>query len=285
MSTSVLRDELGGVAPTEDRDRVGIVTDPASPRVVPLARDGADVSSGMVASPDPLSAAYAAPTLRATVGALGGLDLIMSRLHSEDGCPWDVEQTHESLTMHLLEEAHEVVDEIERGEHGEPLEEELGDVLLQVAFHAKLAARDGRFDLSGVADRIVTKLIHRHPHVFGDVAVTGAEEVLANWETIKSVEKKRSDPFEGIPAALPALVAAAKVQKRAAGLGFAASESAAGERFASRVPLDGGEDVGDMLFWMVAIARARGVDPEGALRRATQRFSAQWTKHAEQDNA
>lgn len=286
IDTGVLRDEPLEDLPPEDRDGLGIVTDPGSTRLVSLARAGADVSSGVVASADALSAAHAAPRLRANAEALGRLDLVMARLHSEDGCPWDIEQTHESLTVHLLEEAYEVVDEIERGEHGDALEEELGDVLLQVAFHARLAARDGRFDLAGVANHIAAKLIHRHPHVFGEVSVTGAEEVLANWEKIKTVEKNRSDPFEGIPAALPALVAAVKVQKRAVGLGFTASEPAARERLAAFGEGDGKEDLGEVLFWTVAIARARGVDPEGALRHATARFRNQWTeRRAGQNNA
>ena len=269
----------------EGRDGLGIVTEPESTRLLPLARAGAEVTSGVVISPDAVSAAHAAPTLRATTGALGRLDLIMARLHSEDGCPWDVEQTHESLTAHLLEEAYEVVEEIESGEHGESLEEELGDLLLQVAFHARLAARDGRFDLAGVADRITAKLVHRHPHVFGDVAVTGAEEVLVNWETIKTVEKNRSDPFEGIPAALPALLAASEVQKRAAHLGFAPSEAAARERAARQIETDHA-DLGETLFWMVALARARGVDPEGALRLATHRWRSVWSqRRTQQGNA
>src|SRR5687767_2236248 len=132
----------------------------------------------------------------------------MARLRSADGCPWDREQTHESLRVHLIEEAHEVLEAIDLGETGHMLEEELGDLLLQVAFHSELAARDDRFDLAGVADAIVAKLIHRHPHVFGDTEVEGAADVVRNWEAIKAEEKDRSDPFEGIPATLSALLAA-----------------------------------------------------------------------------
>ncbi|MDQ3620455.1 MAG: nucleoside triphosphate pyrophosphohydrolase [Actinomycetota bacterium] len=250
-----------------------LVADPASPRVVELARAGADVSSGPALAPDNLSAAIAAPLVRRAASALADLAVVMARLRSDDGCPWDREQDHESLKVHLLEEAYEVIDAIDREQTGEDLEEELGDVLLQVAFHARMAEQGGRFDLADVATGIVNKLVNRHPHVFGDVAVSGPGEVLENWEAIKATEKRRTDPYEGIPAALPALLAAYKTQKRAAGLGFETDEDGARERIdaALAAPLEA-DGLGQALFWLVALARVRGLDPEDALRRATARF-------------
>jgi MazG family protein len=174
------------------------------------------------------------------------------------------------LQVHLVEEAHEVLEAIDRGQLGAELEEELGDLLLQVVFHAQMAADDERFDLDGVARVLVGKLVHRHPHVFGDTNVSGASEVVANWETIKAGEKKeRSGPFDGIPSGLPALVGAHKVQKRAAALGFEPSVEDAREKAGTALA---GGDLGEALFWIVALARDGGIDAEGALRKATVRF-------------
>ena len=259
--------------PTADRDGWALVTDPGSRRVIELARTGADVTSSSAPSPDPLSAAHASYLVRRAASSLGGLSLIMARLRSADGCPWDAEQTHESLRVHLVEEAYEVLDAIDRNEVGDELEEELGDLLLQVAFHAQLAAEDGRFDLADVADRISAKLLHRHPHVFGDVVVSGAGEVVSNWESIKAEEKGRDDVFEGIPEALPSLLLAYKTQKRAASLGFDPKEGTAWRKLGAILAEPTNPDsVGETLFWVVALARANGIDPEGALRRATLRF-------------
>lgn len=262
------------------RDGWALVTEPDSPRVVELARAGAVVTSGAAGAPDSLTAAHAAPVARRAAAALGEAALVMARLRSPDGCPWDHEQTHESLEVHLIEEAHEVLDAIDRGAIREELEEELGDVLLQVLFHAQMAADDGRFDIEGVATALAGKLVHRHPHVFGDVAVEGASDVVRNWETIKAAEKKRAgapaDRFADIPPSLPALLAAYKTQKRAASLGWEASSGEALARL--RAAADAGEaagtaeGLGELLFWAVAVARAAGLDPESALRRATLRF-------------
>jgi MazG family protein len=246
-----------------------LVADEASPRVLELVRSGAIVSSGPARPPDSLAGAYGAPVLRRAVQSLGTLALVMARLRSPDGCPWDKEQTHRSLETHLLEEAHEVIDSIERGEVGAELEEELGDVLLQVFFHSRIAEGDGRFDIPAVADALVAKLIHRHPHVFGETEVADAAEVLRNWEEIKRAEKERSDPFEDIPRALPALLAANKTLKRATGLGFKPSEAEARERLDEALR---GSSVGDALLWLVVIARALGEDPETALLRSLAGF-------------
>ncbi|HEX2058902.1 MAG TPA: MazG family protein [Actinomycetota bacterium] len=259
-----------------DAARAGwaLVADPDSPRVVELAGAGALVTSGSAPAPDAATAARGAAVGRRAAAALGGLALVMARLRGPGGCPWDAEQTHESLRVHLLEEAHEVLEAIDTGALGEHLKEELGDLLLQVVFHAQLAADDGRFDVAGVAERLVAKLLHRHPHVFGDVVVEGASDVVANWEAIKAAEKtERTGRFDGIPATLPALVTAYKVQKRAAALGFTADAPAARSRVEAALAADPTPDsLGEALFWLVAVARAAGVDPEGALAKATARF-------------
>jgi MazG family protein len=264
--------------PAADRGAWALVADPSSPRVIELARAGARVTSGTVVTPDPLTAAHAAPLLRRASAALGSLAAIMARLRSDDGCPWDREQTHDSLKVHLIEEAHEVIETIEEGDIGAELEEELGDLLLQVAFHARLAEQEDRFDLAQVAHGIVAKLIHRHPHVFGDVEVAGASDVVRNWEQLKQKEKARSDPFEGIPKGLPSLLAAYKTQKKAAALGFAPDDDTIRKEVESATSSDVDEEsLGEALFWLVALAREKGIDPEGALRKSLTRFKASLT--------
>ena len=261
--------------PSATDDDSAFIVDPRSPRVVTLAKEGAEVTSGIVPAPDPLTAAHGAYLSRTGTAALGSLALVMARLRSADGCPWDQEQTHASLRIHLLEETHEVLDAIDRGELGDELEEELGDLLLQVAFHSQLAADEDRFDLGRVAEGIVSKLIHRHPHVFGDRTVADANEVVRNWEAIKKDEKDRTGPFDGVPAGLPALLAAFKIQKRAAALGFQPSPEEAKHRVAAALEAEP-FDPGETLFWIVALARAEGVDPEGALREATAAFRSRY---------
>jgi XTP/dITP diphosphohydrolase len=214
------------------------------------------------------------------------LDLVATetRLRGPDGCPWDAEQTHASLARHLVEESYEVLDAIEEGTP-EHLREELGDLLLQVVFHAQMAEDAGEFDIDGVARAITEKLVRRHPHVFGDLQVESAGEVVRNWDAIKREQEGRTDPLAGIPAALPALQLAAKLQKRAAESGFAWAD-VAGPPAKVREELDEAvkatkperleEEVGDLLFSVVALARARGVEPEAALRRTARRFRARF---------
>jgi tetrapyrrole methylase family protein / MazG family protein len=211
-------------------------------------------------------------------------------------CPWDREQTHRSLTPHLLEESYEVIDAIDGlGPHGQGddlLAEELGDLLFQVVFHATLAGERGAFTLADVALGIHDKLVHRHPHVFGSTEATDAGTVLANWEQIKRAEKGRLSVMEGIPAALPALLRAEKVQRKAERSGLDAASFADREAFrdpsldAARgadglgaPPLDAaldGDGLGDLLFRVVGLARARDIDPEAALRGATRRFETRF---------
>ena len=220
------------------------------------------------------------------------LDLVrvMARLRGPGGCPWDREQTHASLARHLLEETHEVLDAIDAADL-DRLREELGDVLLQVVFHAQMAADDGAWDVDDVAEGLVRKLIRRHPHVFGDVEVSGSGEVLVNWERIKADEKGHAADDrtieDDIPATLPALARAAKVQRRAAGWGFdwRSTESAMRalreevdelERAADQDAAE--EEIGDVLFATAAVARRHGIDAESALRRTISRFAARYER-------
>ena len=154
------------------------------------------------------------------------LVLIVTLLRSEGGCPWDMEQTHKSLRTGFIEETYEVIEAIDT-ENPVLLREELGDVLLQVVFHADIEREEGRFDMDGVANDICAKLIHRHPHVFGEVEVKDAAEVLRNWDKIKGVEKQRvthTDKLRSIPPMLPALMRAQKVGKKAKCFDFANAE-------------------------------------------------------------
>ncbi|HET6794951.1 MAG TPA: nucleoside triphosphate pyrophosphohydrolase [Acidimicrobiales bacterium] len=212
-----------------------------------------------------------------------------------DRCPWDREQTHHSLTRHLLEETYEVLEAIE--ELGDPpsagayahLEEELGDLLFQVYFHATLAAEEGQFDLGDVARGIHDKLVTRHPHVFGDTVADTPEQVMDNWERIKRGEKGRPSLMDGIPAHLPALHHAAKIQRKAASVGFDWPDvegplaKVAEELAEVRAELPAGppppsppaaltREVGDLLFAVVNTARHLNVDPEAALRASSAEF-------------
>ena len=217
------------------------------------------------------------------------LDLVkvMARLRGPGGCPWDREQTHETLARHLLEETHELIEAIDAGD-SEAIRDELGDLLLQVVFHAEIASDDGRWDVDGVARRLIEKLVHRHPHVFGEVEVSGAEEVLTNWEKLKAAEVTGPRPGveEEIPATLPALARAAKVQRRAAGWGVewgspqaavAALREEVGEL--SGASDDAEREIGEVLFAAVAAARKLGVDAESALRRTTRGFAERYERY------
>ncbi|CAB4622360.1 unannotated protein [freshwater metagenome] len=194
-------------------------------------------------------------------------------------CPWDREQTHESLRRHLLEESYEVLEaidnlDVESGEGYDHLEEELGDLLFQILFHSQLAAEQGQFTIADVATTVHDKLRSRHPHVFGDVEVDGSEDVVRNWEQIKKAEKGRESVFDGVPAALPALLFALKVQKKAATLDVPDIDqrvdlAASGRLIEGSVDAD---SIGQLLFAVVDEARRADVDPETALRAAAIRF-------------
>ncbi len=276
-----LRDRLdaAGVAtaPLADlsvEDGVTIVCDPDSARVKGWARDGAQVATMANSSPDALTRAAGSYASRRAATAFASLVEVMARLRGDDGCPWDREQDHRSLTVHLQEEAHEVIDAIESGKLGPELEDELGDLLLQVVFHAQMAADEERFDIGGVIDAIVAKLVRRHPHVFGEVSVSGSGEVLHNWEVIKEGERGGAEDSR-IPPGLPALLAAYKTQKRAVRQGVSIGVDEARSKASIALGEDPDEEtVGEALFWTVAMARSAHIDPEGALRRATARFTS-----------
>jgi XTP/dITP diphosphohydrolase len=203
----------------------------------------------------------------AAADQIADLVAVMRQLRSE--CPWDRRQTHQSLVEYLLEEAYEVAEAID-GNDDQALREELGDLLLQVVFHAQIASEQQGWDLGDVAEGIATKLIRRHPHVFADVDVADASEVEANWHVAKAVEKGRASVTDGIPHALPALLRAAKVESRSAHLDVPAQ---AQYPWAEEVlaGFDDQDSFGDALSALVAAARDRGWDAEGALRSATSR--------------
>ncbi len=207
---------------------------------------------------------------------------IMARLRAPGGCPWDAEQTHQSLAVHLLEEAHETLDAIDSGNMHD-LEEELGDLLLQVVFHAEIAAETGRFEIGDVVDGLVQKLVDRHPHVFGEVVVRGSADVVANWETLKKQQKGRTTLSEGLPKGLPALIHAHKVLRRVSGVGH--EFDASPERLVALAEAMGGEvteeTVGDLLLEVVALAGNAGIDPEGALRRRSNELMTQAERPAD----
>ena len=223
-------------------------------------------------------------------GALLELRRIMAQLRAPEGCPWDREQTHLSLRSSLLEEAYEVVDAIERGVDAD-LCEELGDLLLQVIFHAQLAEEENRFSFTQIANAISNKLVHRHPHVFGAEHAADAEAVVTRWEEIKRAEKgiTHSSALDGISEGMPSLIHAAKVQKRAASKGMDWREidpvvekvheelteiDEARKHGEPQTRLE--EEIGDLLFAAVNLARKLKVDPEVALRRATHKFGSRF---------
>ncbi len=202
------------------------------------------------------------------MSAIDELVAVMARLRGPGGCPWDAEQTHASLVPFVIEEAHELAEAIEAGDEAH-VREELGDVLLQVVFHADIARAEGRFDLDDVAGALVEKLRRRHPHVFAETAVAGVDEVVANWDAIKRAEKpERGSALDGIPSSLPALARAEKVLRRArrAGLEAPTEADAAG--------VDTEAELGRALLRTVAAAAERGLDAERALRGAIRELES-----------
>ena len=220
----------------------------------------------------------------ADVRRFDGLTAVVSRLHAPDGCPWDREQTHASLRPHLLEEAYEALAAIDSGDRAS-LAEELGDVLLQVLMHAAVAEREGTFSFADVAEAITTKLIRRHPHVFGEASKKTADEVYRDWEALKRSEKPRDSILDGVPATLPALAASQSMQGRARRIGFdwpgmdGPLEKLAeevGEFARATTDSDREEEFGDILFVIAGIAQRLQIDPEQALRRANEKFRARF---------
>jgi tetrapyrrole methylase family protein / MazG family protein len=220
---------------------------------------------------------------------------VMARLRAPGGCPWDAEQTYQSLSQYLLEEAYETFDAIHAaGETGDTthLTEELGDLLLQVVFHATIAAERGDFTIDDVADGVAKKLVLRHPHVFGDAKLAKAQDVLDNWDQLKAneraasgkPEKVKESLLDEVPVHFPALLEGLKVTKRAAKVGFdwenadqvfAKIEEEIGE-LKSAVQQENeqniDEEIGDLLFAVVNLARKLGVEPETALKKTNRKF-------------
>ncbi len=217
---------------------------------------------------------------------------VMARLHDPDGCPWDREQTHTSLKPYLIEEAYEVLEAIEAAD-SPALQEELGDLLFQVVFHARLAEEAGEFAMADLLRSLIDKMVSRHPHVFGDASVATPKEVLAQWETIKEREAEerghRRSVIDGVPRALPSLLRAQRLQTKAARVRFdwpdaraawakveeevreAADAIAAGE------PARVQEELGDALFSLVNVARLSGIDAEEALQGTIEKFRRRFT--------
>ena len=227
----------------------------------------------------------AAPGLGERFERLAG---VMAKLRSPDGCPWDLEQTAESLSRHLLEEAYESVEAIDSGDWAH-LEEELGDLLLQIVFQSRIAEEAGRFDLRGVVDGIAEKLERRHPHIFGAAEADSAEQVSINWDRIKREEEGgEAGCTIKVPVGLPAMMAALKIQGQAARAGF---DWVDGEGVFEKLEEESRElwevrggtreererELGDLLFTVVNLARHIGVDPERALRMTGGRFAKRYS--------
>ena len=228
---------------------------------------------------------------------------LQTRLRAPNGCPWDREQTHDSLRTYLVEETYEVLDALESGD-AQKFADELGDLLLQIVFHAQLAAEAGKFDIADVIEQIYTKMVRRHPHVFGKIRAETAAQVLKNWEQLKAEERAKNQALQPIPApaapatsildavprSLPALLEAHQLTRRAANVGFdwpdvdgifdklaeetaelksAVGPLASGDRSAEKVE----EEVGDLLFVGVNLARFLGFDAEIALKKANRKFA------------
>lgn len=211
---------------------------------------------------------------------------IMRSLRAPGGCPWDAEQTHESIRKNLIEETYEVVEAIDKKDSGMLLEE-LGDLLMQVVFHAQMEDEKGVFNFDDVADGVCKKLIERHPHVFGEVEVSGVDDVLDNWDAIKrrkKGQKKGSEPMLSVPRELPALMRAAKIQQKASAVGFdwpdvsGAYDKIIEETQELRKAVESGvqddvsEELGDLLFSVVNVSRFLKCDAEEALTAASDKF-------------
>ncbi|MFQ6058407.1 MAG: nucleoside triphosphate pyrophosphohydrolase [Anaerolineae bacterium] len=233
---------------------------------------------------DDLTTLYLPPLPRPS--SLITLQDVVAHLRAPDGCPWDREQTHQTLRPHLLEETYEALAALD-ADDPQVLREELGDLLLQILLHAQIAVEDGEFSLAQVAESIIAKLIHRHPHVFGDVVVADAQEVLHNWEQLKREERgEKGGIFSGISLTLPALARSQEIQKRVARLGFdwphregvwTKVEEELRELRGAREE-EGAREFGDLLFVLVNLARWLGVDAESALREANERFVARFAR-------
>lgn len=210
---------------------------------------------------------------------------LIAVLRGPDGCPWDKAQDHMSLRRHMIEEAYEAIAAIESGDDNE-LADELGDVLLQVLLHAQIAADEGRFDIGTVVARISEKIRRRHPHIFGDATADTPEQVITNWDAIKRTEKSDAGLLDSIPRSLPALMLAQKISKRAVSVGFEwetlddiwdkVHEEIDELKATEPGSPEAADEIGDLLFTVVNLARKQGIDAEEALRGTCDKFSRRW---------
>ena len=212
----------------------------------------------------------------------------MAKLRSPEGCPWDKEQTHESLKPYLLEEAYEVLETLDEKDF-EGLKEELGDLLLQVVYHARLAEEKNRFSIIDVLETINQKLLRRHPHVFGQIEINTAEQQRVHWERLKKKEGKES-VLDGVPRSLPALLKAHRIQQKASTVGFDWKEASQvwhkvneeieelKSAFDSQNHVHIEEEFGDLLFALVNLSRFIRINPEDSLRRAVEKFITRFQK-------
>ena len=208
--------------------------------------------------------------------AIDELLAVMARLRAPDGCPWDREQDHRTLRHHAVEEVYELMDAIEAGDD-EEMAEELGDLLLQIVFHCQMANERGAFDFDGVARRLVTKLIHRHPHVFGDAQARTAAAVWEQWDRLKHVEKKgtrheRASALDGIPAHLPALMRAQKLWKKARRAQLTDDRTSSGRRTETR------RRIAEVLFDLASVCQDKGWSAEELLRAEAKRREHWWRR-------
>lgn len=219
----------------------------------------------------------------------GDLLSILKLLRMPDGCPWDREQTHKSIRKNLIEETYEVIEAIDN-EDDTLMREELGDLLMQIVFHATIAEEEGAFKMEDVVHDVSEKLVRRHPHIFGDVSAENSDAVLKNWDAIKATEKQRlssADKMKAIPPSLPALMRADKISARAAkdDFDFPTLDSAIAkiheemrEVAEAKTEEEVFEEVGDLIFSVVHYARKLGVDPEEALHFASEKFVARYAE-------
>ena len=213
--------------------------------------------------------------------AIDHLKWVMARLRDPDtGCPWDIEQSNETILKHTIEEAYEVADAIEHGSNDD-LKDELGDLLFQVIFYAQMASEKGEFNFDDIAQGVANKMISRHPHVFGDETARSADDVHAIWDAQKEKEKESNGALDGVTRALPALLRAQKLQKKAAKVGFEWRTSndallkvqeEINEFKEADNAIDKEEEFGDLLFALVNHGRMEGLDAEEALRKANNKF-------------
>jgi tetrapyrrole methylase family protein / MazG family protein len=212
---------------------------------------------------------------------------IIARLRAPDGCPWDKEQTHQTLRGNLLSESYEVMEALDK-EEAAALCEELGDLLLQIVLHAQISQDDKEFEIGDVIERINKKLIHRHPHIFADVNVKDSKEVMQNWEALKKKEKPhRKSVLDGVPKAMPALAYALEISRRAVRVGFEWQDlqgvidkiqEEIGEIKEAKNKKEKTDEIGDLLFTLVNYARWEGIDAEAALREANFKFYLRFSK-------